>query len=44
VGFGLKAGIVMDATLQHRAPNTYYGQWPRFFVKKIRQRFAGQCP
>jgi phosphoglucomutase len=21
--------IIMRATLRHRAPNTYYGQWPR---------------
>jgi len=36
--------IIMRATLHQGTSNTYYGQWPRFFVKEIRDRIAGQCP
>jgi len=32
---GRKAGIVIRATLHPRAPNTYYGHWPRRFGPEI---------
>jgi hypothetical protein len=38
------AGIVMRATLHHRAPNTYYGQWLDDSAAFYAGRFAGQCP
>jgi hypothetical protein len=39
-----KVGIVMEATLPHRAPDSYSEHWLRFFGRKIRGRFAGHCP
>jgi hypothetical protein len=32
----------MGATVHDGAPNTYYGHWPRFFAKKIKERMAFQ--
>jgi hypothetical protein len=41
---GRRAGVIMDATLPHRAPNTYYGQWLRRFLRKGGRQRRGQCP
>jgi hypothetical protein len=41
---GRKAGMIMHITLHHRAPDTYYGQWPRFFGNEVAYRFAFHCP
>jgi hypothetical protein len=34
----------MDATLHHRALDSYSGQWPRVFPKGSLPRIAVHCP
>jgi hypothetical protein len=38
-----KAGIIMPATLQYRAPKTYYGHWPTILGLILAPKFASQC-
>jgi hypothetical protein len=42
--FGRKPGIVMRATLRHRASDTYYGQWLWRFAGKTGPKTPVQCP
>lgn len=34
----------MSGMLHRRAPNTYYGQWPRKFVWRLNGRWPVHCP
>jgi hypothetical protein len=40
--FRRKVGIVMRATMHHRAHIPYYGQWQSIRCPEIRRRVSGQ--